>query len=538
MEKYILSHFFEALETGSIKPYFQPVFRSITGKICDAEALARWEDETYGLLSPGTFIPVLEKHGLIYELDMAVLRQTCAFYRHLQQLGTPLHAFSVNLSRQDFNEPELFERVTGILLEYEVPPAVIKLEITESIMLQDVDAFKRVFDLFHGAGFSIWIDDFGSGYSSLNMLQNYDFDVLKFDLLFLRNFSDRSRQMLSALVNMAKNLGIHSVAEGVETKEQAQFLRSIGCEALQGFYYSRPLPQSRFTDLLKEKAESLAEQVYWNQIGFFNFLSTTPLEEYGGESAGISEKGAPLALMECTQNQALYVYASDAYMKRIYELGYPSLKALEQAFNDKVSNQYLMLKRLVTEAISNDFIQEVDYVNNDVFYKIRGRCLAKTDGKAMMALQLRTFDSEKKDQTENEMLRYGNALFNTYELATAIYPDSDSSERIYSRESIQSYASRGQLRDSFRRFCRKEILPEDQDRYLRFCDLDTMEKRLEKGFIQGWFRLKSTREWRTIRISQIPSDKEKTYLYTIQKLPDEEKGILETFVRINDEVMK
>ena len=538
MEKYILSHFFEALETGCIKPYFQPVFRSITGKICDAEALARWEDETYGLLSPGTFIPVLEKHGLIYELDMAVLRQTCAFYRHLQQLGTPLHAFSVNLSRQDFNEPELFERVTGILLEYEVPPAVIKLEITESIMLQDVDAFKRVFDLFHGAGFSIWIDDFGSGYSSLNMLQNYDFDVLKFDLLFLRNFSDRSRQMLSALVNMAKNLGIHSVAEGVETKEQAQFLRSIGCEALQGFYYSRPLPQSRFTDLLKEKAESLAEQVYWNQIGFFNFLSTTPLEEYGGESAGISEKGAPLALMECTQNQALYVYASDAYMKRIYELGYPSLKALEQAFNDKVSNQYLMLKRLVTEAISNDFIQEVDYVNNDVYYKIRGRCLAKTDGKAMMALQLRTFDSEKKDQTENEMLRYGNALFNTYELATAIYPDSDSSERIYSRESIQSYASRGQLRDSFRRFCRKEILPEDQDRYLRFCDLDTMEKRLEKGFIQGWFRLRSTREWRTIRISQIPSDKEKTYLYTIQKLPDEEKGILETFVRINDEVMK
>ena len=531
MEKYILSHFFEALETGRIQPYYQPVFRSITGKICDAEALARWDDETYGILSPAVFIPVLEKHRLIYELDMAVLRQACAFYRRLKQLGTPLHAFSVNLSRQDFNEPELYERVTGILQEYEVPPEAVKLEITESTMLQDIDTFKRVFDLFHSAGFTIWIDDFGSEYSSLNMLQNYDFDVLKFDLLFLRNFSDRSRQMLSALVNMAKNLGIHSVAEGVETQEQAEFLRSIGCEGLQGYYYSRPLSQSRFEEFMKGKAESLEEQAYWNRIGFFNFLSTSPLEEYGGEFSGISEKGSPLALMECSQRQALYIYASDAYMKRIHELGYPSLQALEQAFNDRVSDQYLMLKRLVTDAISNDSIQEVDYVNNDVYYKVRGRCLAKTDGKAMMALQLRTFDSEKKNQTQNEMLIYGNALFNTYELATAIYPDRDSSERIYSRESIQSYASRGQLRDSFRRFCRKEIIPEDQDRYLRFCDLDTMEKRLEKGFIQGCFRLKSSGEWRSVRISRITSDKDKTYLYTIQKLQDDEKVILETFAR-------
>ena len=259
MEKYILSHFFEALETGRIQPYYQPVFRSITGKICDAEALARWDDETYGILSPAVFIPVLEKYRLIYELDMAVLRQTCAFYRRLKQHGTPLHAFSVNLSRQDFNESELFERVTGILQEYEVPPEAVKLEITESTMLQDIDTFKRVFDLFHSAGFTIWIDDFGSEYSSLNMLQNYDFDVLKFDLLFLRNFSDRSRQMLSALVNMAKNLGIHSVAEGVETQEQAEFLRSIGCEGLQGYYYSRPLPSDEFVAFLEKRQKGIAK---------------------------------------------------------------------------------------------------------------------------------------------------------------------------------------------------------------------------------------------------------------------------------------
>lgn len=535
MEKYILSHFYEALETGRIRPFFQPVYRSITEKICDAEALARWEDADLGLLSPGTFIPVLEKHGLIYELDMAILRQSCDFYSRLQHLGTPLQALSVNLSRQDFDEPDLFENVVGTVRECGVPPEAIKLEITESVMLEDIETFQKVFGLFHSAGFNIWIDDFGSGYSSLNMLQNYDFDVLKFDLHFLRNFTGKSRQMLSALVNMAKNLGIHTLAEGVETGEQVSFLRSIGCEALQGFYYSRPLPADQFVDKLKGGAETAAEKEYWNQIGFFNFLSTSPLEDFGNEITSDPYTGSPLALIECGRNHAAFAYTSTAFMQRVYELGHPSLLALEHAFNDKISNRYLLMKRLVTDAISNNTIQEVEYKKDDVYFRVRGRCLAKTDEKAMLALQLRTFDTEKKDQTETEMLKYGNALFNTYELATAIYPARDSSERIYSRESIQSYASIGNLRESFIRFSRKEIVPADRERYMKFCELDTLEERLQNGFIQGYFRLESSGEWRSVKISRIPSDKERSYLYTIRKLQDGEKTIIDTFAEEHPE---
>ena len=523
------------------QPHFQPIFRSFTEKICASEALARWIDPVYGLLSPALFIPVLERYGMIYELDMAIVRQTCAFYRHLQDIGLPVHSFTVNLSRYDFTEPDFFERVIASTREFRVPPESLKLEITESIMLEDMEAFKRVFNLFHGAGFSVWMDDFGSGYSSLNTLQNYDFSTLKFDLLFLRTFSEKSRQVLAAMINMAKALRIHTICEGVETKEQVLFLRSMGCEALQGFHFSRPLSREQFVSLLREdpeRSENLADYDYWDKIGLFNFLSTAPLTDYhenddACELANASwyDRGTPLALLEVKPNSVSHVYASRTYLDRIRQLGYPSLDELEHAFNDHISDHYLMMKRLVTDAVSNQTVQQVDYMNNGVSYRLRARCLAKEEGKAMLALQLRTFQTEKEAHASEEMLQYGNALFSTCELVSVIYPDRDSSERIYSRESILSYASVGKLRESFQRFCSSEIHPDDQERYRRFSDLDSLDERLESGFIQSFFRMTSSAVWRSIRISRMPSDKERVYLYTIQALPDQEMRNLDTFVR-------
>ena len=540
-EEYIISHFSEAIENGCIQPYFQPIFRSFTEKICASEALARWIDPVYGLLSPALFIPVLERYGMIYELDMAIVRQTCAFYRQLQDIGLPVHSFTVNLSRYDFTEPDFFERVVASTREFRVLPESLKLEITESIMLEDMEAFKRVFNLFHGAGFSVWMDDFGSGYSSLNTLQNYDFSTLKFDLLFLRTFSEKSRQVLAAMINMAKALRIHTICEGVETKEQVLFLRSMGCEALQGFHFSRPLSREQFISLLREdpeRSESLADYDYWDKIGLFNFLSTAPLTDYHENdeacelgNASWYDRGTPLALLEVKPNSVSHVYASRTYRDRIRQLGYPSLDELEHAFNDHISDHYLMMKRLVTDAVSNQTVQRVDYMNNGVSYRLRARCLAKEEGKAMLALQLRTFQTEKEAHASEEMLQYGNALFSTCELVSVIYPDRDSSERIYSRESILSYASVGKLRESFQRFCSSEIHPDDQERYRRFSDLDSLDERLESGFIQSFFRMTSSAVWRSIRISRMPSDKERVYLYTIQALPDQEMRNLDTFVR-------
>ena len=235
-EQYILEHFEEAVETGRVKAFFQPIIRTMTGCVCCAEALARWEDATYGLLSPAGFIPVLERHDLVYRLDMAMLEQACAMYARLRDSGMELHSFSVNFSRLDFTKPGFCEAVDNTLDAHRVPREAIKIEVTESVLLEERDRLQEVFIALQSAGYSSWVDDFGSGYSSLGMVQDYRFNLLKIDMVFMRNASPESRQLVAAIVKTAKSLGILTLIEGVETEEQAQFIRSIGGDTIQGFY--------------------------------------------------------------------------------------------------------------------------------------------------------------------------------------------------------------------------------------------------------------------------------------------------------------
>lgn len=525
-EDYIVKKFPEAIERGYIVPFFQPVFRTFTEKICSIEALARWMDPDMGMLSPADFIPALEKNGFIYELDMSILRQTCAFYRKLIERETPIHSFSVNLSRCDFKEKDMYERITGILKEYEVPTSAIKLEITEGVMLQEVESFRRLFSLFNEAGFTIWIDDFGSGYSSLNMLQNYNFDFMKFDMLFLKDFSAKNRQVLAPMVFMAQNLGIHTLAEGVETEEQMKFLRSIGCETLQGYYYSKPISEDAFIKYLDDHPglyETYEEKIYWEKIGRFNFQRTNPLDTFSAEidfDDEDSDKGASLALVEFSGEEGRFVYVSEVFKERLKELGYDHLEELEDGFKKKKSNRYLTLYRLVTNTIASGAVQELDYIRNGVYYKVRARCLAKTSKKAMLAMQLRTFDAETEVRTAGEMIRYSHALFATYELVTVIYPDRDSSDRLYSTLGIQTYASLTDLRKSIKSFCENEVAEEDREKYMAFLNLDTLDERCAPGYVQGFFRMQATGNYKSIRLSRIANDTEKSYLYTIQAVPD------------------
>lgn len=379
--------------------------------------------------------------------------------------GDPLPCFSANLSRLDFgrgDDEQLFDRVVAILRAYDVPPEAIKLEITESLMLEDIDTFQKLFRQFRDAGFTLWIDDFGSGYSSLNVLQSYSFDVIKFDMQFLHNFTPKGRQLLASLIRMAKSLGMHTLTEGVETREQQDFLVSISCELQQGFYYTRPLSRADFVAFIDAKRHLLGtreDKLYWKQIGRLNFLSANPLDGYArmeqaerGEAqaaeapdanSNIDSAGVPLALLECGHNKALYVYANNNYRRRISELGYASMDELEHTFNDHRSDQYLMIKKLVTDAISLGIRQTMEYVNNDVYYRLSAKCLAKKKDKAMLALRLATFDSEREIQTAKEMLNYGNSLFSTYELVVVVYPDSGISRRIYTANNLPSYDRAG-----------------------------------------------------------------------------------------------
>ena len=552
-EVYLVNHFHEAVENGLIQAYFQPIYRSFTGKVLCVETLSRWFGAGAEMLAPDDFIPVLERNDLIFELDMEILRQACAMYRDLQDRGTPIYAFSVNFSRHDFKNEALFAKVNETLEKYQVPHEAIKLEITESLMLEDAEAFDMVFRQFHEAHYSVWLDDFGSGYSSLNVLQNYSFDVIKFDMLFLRNLSNKGRQLLASMMFMAKTLGIHTLTEGVETKEHRELLLAMGCEAQQGFYYSKPLSRAELTDLITKQpdaAETPEDKSYWDRIGQLNFMSPNPLKEYSERKKNIAGPenffnsfDNSIALLECGQNEFNYIYATGGYKERIHDLGISSIDGLEQVFANQRSYQYLMVRKLILDAIAQGTVQTVEYVANDVYYRLSMQLLARKKGRVMLAVCLSTFDTEQEVKTAREMLNYGSALFSTFEIAVLIFPESNRSSRIYNSSSLPVYEQEISIMGSVEKFCKAEVMPVDQQRYLRFMDFKTMNERLESGskkFIQGFFRMRwgdGSDNWYAARVTQITTFTEKTYMLTFQAVQGDGKCLLDTIAAEHPELL-
>jgi EAL domain-containing protein (putative c-di-GMP-specific phosphodiesterase class I)/GGDEF domain-containing protein len=280
---YVLTHFNEALRRGWIQAYFQPEMRAITGKLCGAEALARWVDPEKGVLSPGLFIPVLEEANLIHRLDLCIIEQACQTIRGMKDENEPMIPISVNPSRIDFQVCDIFKEVDHLRRKYDLSPKLLKIEVTESTLTTAPEALMRAMREFQRAGYDVWMDDFGSGYSSLNNLQNYNFDLIKIDMIFLRNFASNPsvRTIVAAIVDMAKRLGIQTLCEGVETMEQADFLREVGCERLQGFLFAQPLPFEEFIEYFSDHADGHLEPVekneYYREAGQINVLSDPTL---------------------------------------------------------------------------------------------------------------------------------------------------------------------------------------------------------------------------------------------------------------------
>jgi len=543
-EQYILEHFEEAVETGRIKAFFQPIIRTMTGYVCCAEALARWEDATYGLLSPADFIPVLERHDLIYRLDMAMLEQACAMYAHLRDSGMELHSFSVNFSRLDFTKPGFCEAVDNTLDAHRVPREAIKIEVTESVLLEERDRLQEVFGALQSAGYSVWVDDFGSGYSSLGMVQDYRFNLLKIDMVFMRNASPESRQLVAAIVKTAKSLGILTLIEGVETEEQAQFIRSIGGDTIQGFYWSRPLDANQLVEYLREnRVEAPDEKPYWNAICHFDLLTPNPFEEKRSARAAIQSE-IPLALIECTWGKGDYIYANDAYLASVRSLGFDSIQALEHFYNDRISANYNPMKNLLTEAVLKDAVQEVDYVSGDVYFKFRAKCIAKSArlNRAMVVATLSTFKEDLGGWDRSELARYNQTLYASFDHVNLCFPEKNKSIRLFSKANFQTAHQLLGLRAGIQSFTQKEVAPDDRARYLRFFDMDTLEERLsEHGFIQQGFRIKDMDGnyiWKQVRITRVPSVVEKTYIYTIQAMSSVSARIAEMLVREHPEMLE
>lgn len=253
-QQYVVDHIDEALEKEYIKVFYQPVIRVKTGEICGYEALVRWIDPKIGFLSPADFIETLEHYHLIHLVDGYVVKKVCEGYNKQKATGRTLVPVSVNLSRLDFELCDVFSMIEDARRKYDVPVNALDLEITESALNENDDGLKADCKKLKDAGYQLWLDDFGSGYSSLNTLVEYDFDVLKLDMVFMRSFdrNPKTAKLLSFIVEAANGMGLTSLCEGVETKEHYEFLKTIGCEKAQGYYFGKPAP---FEDSCRESEE-------------------------------------------------------------------------------------------------------------------------------------------------------------------------------------------------------------------------------------------------------------------------------------------
>ncbi|MBL4797290.1 MAG: EAL domain-containing protein [Oleispira sp.] len=244
-----------AIEREELELYYQPQFASADCSMQGVEALLRWHHHSKGMISPGHFIPIIEDTGLIIPIGEWVLRKACADMAKWQQQGIPVNRIAINVSARQFKQADFITLVQEVVRETGIDPSQLELELTESLLIDDLEHTLEALSQLRAMGVRMAIDDFGTGYSSLNYLKQFPVDSLKIDQSFIRGLPESAEdaQITRTIISMAHNLGLGVIAEGVETKEQLKFLQQVGCEEVQGFYFSKPLPEAKLLEYIQQK---------------------------------------------------------------------------------------------------------------------------------------------------------------------------------------------------------------------------------------------------------------------------------------------
>ena len=384
-KQYIIENIDRAIEEKWIQVYLQPIVRSVNGRTCDVEALARWIDPDKGFLSPGDFIPALEDAGLIWKLDLCMVDQVLEAIRTQMADGFKIIPHSINLSRIDFNACDIVEEIRKRVDAAGVSRDRITIEITESAVGRDPGFMKEQVERFRKYGFPVWMDDFGSGYSSLNVLQSIRFDLIKFDMSFMREFSkgENAKILLTELMRMATSLGLDTVCEGVETEEQVRFLQEIGCSKLQGFYFSKPLSFESIREMFRQKTlianENPAESEYYESIGRISLYDLDVISDEENAFQNVFST-LPMAILEINDGKARYIRSNASYREFVrkyfkddisdmeisldgIDIGYGFFKAVKQCcesgnrmfFNGKIpdgSTIHSFLRRISSNPVT------------------------------------------------------------------------------------------------------------------------------------------------------------------------------------------
>ena len=318
LRQYIVTNIDRALEERWIQVYYQPIVRAVNGRVCDEEALARWIDPEKGFLSPAFFIPYLEDAGKLYKLDLYMVDRVLEKMKFQEKAGFDVVPNSINFSRSDFDACDIVEEVRSRVDAAGISHDKITIELTESAVGKNFDFMKEQILRFQQLGFPVWMDDFGSGYSSLDVLSSIRFDLLKFDMIFMKKFneSDNRKIVLTELMRLATSLGLDTVCEGVETEEQVHFLQEIGCSKLQGYYFEKPIPLEKILDRFKHGEqidyENPKETPYYETMGRVNLYDLSAVANDDNTLQKFFNT-IPMGIIEVMDEKIRFVLSNPSY---------------------------------------------------------------------------------------------------------------------------------------------------------------------------------------------------------------------------------
>ena len=477
---FVLEHFEDALEDGSIKVFVQPLVRAFTGNVCAVEALARWGTPQGDRLRPDEFIPVLERARLIHKLDAHVIDFVVRSLRADLDAGNPVVPVSLNVSRVDFDLVDVFEVVDRAARSLEIPRDLLRIEVTETAIAERAGAVSDTIKRFRANGYRVWIDDFGSGMSSLNMLKDYEVDGLKIDLMFLRNFNESARIIVTSIVRMAKGLGIHTIAEGVESADQAAFLKSIGCEVVQGFYYGEPQIASALLarcQRLGMRGENRFEGQLFDRAG----------------SVDISGD-APVAVVRVEGDRMEFLCENQAYRAVLKEIGSATIEQTNRILATRdlaLHDKFLAFTRKV---IASGEEQTMTYVDNGQYLRVRGWLVAHVGEAHVLRVSLANItrdDDQGTCQRFDEMVR---SLVLTYDGIYYLHADTDELEAVETMDTRIAVGRRfSGIERTFRDWARARIHPDDLSRFVRFARIDAIHalaKESQRSEATNLFRMK------------------------------------------------
>lgn len=511
--EYVAAHLDQAICENWIIPYFQPIIRTLSGRLCGLEALARWEDPKRGTLSPDEFIAPLESNHEIYKMDLHIIEQVCRILQTKLRHNQDIVPVSVNLSRLDFLCCDIFKQTENIIRKYDIPRDMIHIEITESAFVQNDIHFQRGIQNFRRAGYEIWMDDFGSGYSTLGMLKDFTFDVLKMDMTFLRSRSERTKTIINSIIEMDKNLNNRTLAEGVETQEQYHFLKNAGCDKVQGYYFGKPMPYEECMQNCANRhipVEQRCWRNYFDALGEVKF--NTDLS---------------LAITEYDGHELHYLFANDKFIEALKSGGTESLSACENETKTSKTPFGRAFHLVADYAATTSKEQTFDYPSQDQFMRMKTRKLAECGGRTLFAASLDNITSTRNLSQTSILLEN---LYYIYDDVMLIDIKGNQIRHVV-LDTGQEHST-FDLRLKFFRYAKERIYPRDYERFTAFSDPETLSKRIsesERSMLRAFFR---TREdtgnyvWKEYAFMRIPKMKADVALMTVRTIDTKDVDIV------------